>query len=125
MPMLALAAPPPIVAPAPPARILVFGDEFRFTTSRRAVPAGPVLLQLKNIGEDEHDLRVLGPRGAARAETGIVAPGGLGRFRVRLSRGRYTVLCTVADHAARGMRGALVVTPRPRRDARRPGGERR
>lgn len=111
--MLVLAAPPP-VPPAPPARVLTFADEFRFTASRRAVPAGVVLLQLKNIGEDEHDLRLVGPRGAARAETGVVQPDGLGRFRVRLSRGRYTFFCTVSDHAARGMRGALAVTPRRR-----------
>lgn len=111
--MLALAAAPP-VPPAPPARVLAFADEFRFGASRRALPAGPVLLQLKNIGEDEHDLRLIGPRGAARAETGVVEPDGVGRFRVRLPRGRYTFACTVADHAARGMVGTLVVTPRRR-----------
>ena len=119
MPMLALAAPPPIVAPAPPARMLVFADEFRYGASRRVVPAGrPLLLQLKNIGEDDHDLRIVGPRGGVRARTGIVAPGGLGRIRVRLPRGRFTYFCTVADHAALGMRGSLLVK-RPARRGRR------
>lgn len=111
MPMLALAAPPPVV-PAPPARVLTFADEFRFSTSRRAVPAGVLRLQLKNIGEDEHDLRLVGPRGTARAETGVVDPGELGGFRVRLAKGRYTFYCTVADHAERGMAGTLLVTKR-------------
>jgi hypothetical protein len=111
--MLALAAAPP-VPPAPPARVLTFADEFRFGTSRRVVPAGPVLLQLKNIGEDEHDLRLVGPRGAARAETGEVEPDGVGRFRVRLAKGRYTFYCTVADHDVRGMTGTLIVKPRRR-----------
>ncbi len=109
MPMLALAAPPPVV-PAPPARVLTFADEFRFSTSRRAVPAGVLRLQLKNIGED--DLRLVGPRGTARAETGVVDPGELGGFRVRLAKGRYTFYCTVADHAERGMAGTLLVTKR-------------
>ncbi len=116
--MIALAVPPPIVAPAPPARVLTFADEFRFTASRRSIPAGRLLLQVKNIGEDDHDLRILGPRGTPRGETGVVGPGDLGRISVRLPRGRYTYLCTVADHAARGMTGVLVVTRKARRGAK-------
>ena len=68
------------------------------------MPAGPLRLQLRNIGEDEHDLRILGPRGAPRAETGVVQPDEVGQLRVRLPRGRYTLVCTVADHAESGMR---------------------
>jgi uncharacterized cupredoxin-like copper-binding protein len=94
--------------------VLAFADEFRFTGARRSVPAGQVLLQLKNIGEDEHDLRIAGPRGTARAETGVVAPGDLGRLKVRLSRGRYTYFCSVSDHAERGMVGILIVKKRAR-----------
>jgi uncharacterized cupredoxin-like copper-binding protein len=94
--------------------VLAVAREFRFGLSRASVPAGPLRLQLRNIGEDEHDLRVVGPHGAARAETGIVLPGRVGQLRVRLPRGRYTLICTVADHAARGMTTALVVRPRAR-----------
>jgi hypothetical protein len=108
--MLPLAAPPPpLVAPAAPARVLAFADEFRFSSSRGAVPAGRLRLQLKNIGEDDHDLRIVGPRGTPRAATGVVRPGRVGQIRVRLPRGRYTLICTVADHEERGMRGTLVV----------------
>jgi hypothetical protein len=95
--------------------MLVFADEFRFSASRRALPAGVLRLQLKNIGEDDHDLRILGPRGGRRAETGIVEPDGLGEIRTRLGRGRYTFFCTVADHAASGMRFTVNVTRRPPR----------
>ncbi len=116
--MIATAVPPPIVAPAPPARVLTFADEFRFTASRRTIPAGPLLMQVKNIGEDDHDLRVLGPGGALRAATGVIGPGDLGRIRVRLPRGRYTYFCSVADHAARGMTGTLVVRRAVRRGRR-------
>lgn len=110
--MLALAAHPP--PPPPPARVLAFASEFRFTVSRRSVPAGPLRLQLRNIGEDDHDLRIVGPRGAVRADTGTVRPGRVGEIRTRLSRGRYTLVCTVGDHAEHGMRATLVVTPTPR-----------
>ena len=47
--MLALAAAPP-VPPAPPARVLAFADEFRFGASRRAVPAGPDLVDVPLAG---------------------------------------------------------------------------
>jgi hypothetical protein len=95
--------------------VLVFADEFRFSPSRRSVPAGPLRLQLKNIGEDDHDLRIIGPRGAVRADTGRVRPGRLVEIRTRLSRGRYTLICTIGDHAAvHGMTATLIVTRRPR-----------
>ncbi len=109
--LVPVAIPPHAVAP-PPARVLVFADEFFFNASRRALPAGRLRLQLKNIGEDDHDFRIIGPRGTPRAETGIVKPGRLGEIRTTLARGRYTYLCTVADHAARGMRGSFTVTRR-------------
>jgi hypothetical protein len=120
MAMLAMDVPPPQTAPAPPARMLAFADEFRFDTSRDVVPAGRLILQVKNIGEDDHDFRILGPRGTARAETGVVAPGELGQIRIRLPVGRYRYLCTVADHDERGMQGTLTVKAvkkkkRPRR----------
>jgi len=109
--VFALAATPPL-APAPPARALVFADEFFFNLSRLSMPAGRLALQLKNNGEDDHDFRIVGPRGAARAETGVVRPDGLGTIRTTLARGRYTYLCTIADHADRGMRGSFIVTKR-------------
>lgn len=109
--MFALAATPML---APPARILVFADEFRFNLSRATLPAGRIRLQLKNIGEDDHDFRILGPKGGLRAETGIVGPDGLGEITTRLARGRYSYLCTVADHSTRGMRGSFTVTARKR-----------
>lgn len=112
--MFALAATPPLAPVAAPARVLGFADEFRFNLSRVKLPAGRVLLQLKNIGEDDHDLRIIGPNGAPRAETGRVEPDELGQIRITLPRGRYTYVCTVSDHDERGMTGRLVVTARTR-----------
>ena len=119
MAMLAMDVPPPQTAPAPPARLLAFADEFRFSTSRDAVPAGLLILQVKNIGEDDHDLRIKGPNGVARAETGVVRPGDLGQIRIRLPQGRYTYVCTVADHAEKGMAGTLIVRAVKRKRPRR------
>jgi hypothetical protein len=104
----------PLAASPPPARVLAFATEFRFGASRGVVPAGDLILQLKNIGQDDHDLVLYGPHGARRAATGVVHPKGLGTIRIRLPRGRYTFRCSVADHASRGMRGVLVAAPRRR-----------
>ncbi len=101
----------PLAAP-PPARMLVFADEFRFSLSRTTLPAGKLVLQLKNIGEDDHDFRIVGPRGTVRAETGTVRPDRLGTLRTTLARGRYTYVCTIADHRDRGMRGSFTVVRR-------------
>jgi plastocyanin len=114
MTMFALAATPPLAPVAAPARVLGFADEFHFNLSRASIPAGRVLLQLKNIGEDDHDLRIIGPNGVARAETGKVKPDKLGQIRITLPRGHYTYVCTVADHDERGMKGRLTVTARAR-----------
>ncbi|MDX6597533.1 MAG: hypothetical protein QOE87_1420 [Gaiellales bacterium] len=71
-----------------------------------------LVAQLKNIGQDDHDLAVRDPRGKIVASTGVVGHGALGRLRVRLRPGRYVLVCTLADHEARGMRTVLVVGAR-------------
>ncbi len=97
----------------PPARALVFANEYRLTVSRESVPAGRVVIQLRNIGEDDHDLVVRRPGGPALGTTGIVRPGRLGQLSVRLTPGRYVLFCSVADHEQRGMRRVLVAKRKP------------
>jgi hypothetical protein len=93
----------------PPARLLAFASEFHIGASRRSVPAGVLVAQLKNIGQDDHDLAVRNARGRIIASTGVVRHGALGQLRVRLQPGRYVLVCTLADHEALGMRTVLVV----------------
>ncbi|MCU0306700.1 MAG: hypothetical protein MUE51_02855 [Thermoleophilia bacterium] len=92
--------------------MLVFAREHRLAPSRRTVPAGRLIAQLRNIGEDDHDLVVRDAAGRVRATTGVVRPGGLGRLTVRLAAGRYDLVCTVGGHEALGMRVAIRVTRR-------------
>jgi hypothetical protein len=96
-----------------PARALVFAKEYRLTASRETVPAGRVVMQLRNIGEDDHDLVVRRLGGAILATTGIVGPGRLGQLTVRLTPGRYVLFCSVADHEQRGMRRVLQAKRKP------------
>ena len=102
-------------ASPPPARLLAFASEFHIGASRETAPAGVLVAQLKNNGQDDHDLAVRNARGRIIASTGVVRHGALGRLRVRLRPGRYVLVCTLADHEARGMRSVLVV--RARREA--------
>jgi hypothetical protein len=92
--------------------MLAFATEYRLGTSRAKAPAGVLVAQLQNNGQDDHDLAVRNAQGRIIARTAIVHHGGLGQLRVRLRPGRYQLVCTLADHEARGMRATLVVRAR-------------
>jgi hypothetical protein len=109
---LVLVSTPHQSASPPPARLLAFASEFHLGASRSSAPAGVLVAELKNNGEDDHDLAVRNPRGRIIASTGVVRHGALGRLRVRLRPGRYVLVCTLADHEALGMRAVLVVRAR-------------
>lgn len=84
--------------------------EFAIAVYRPRVHRGKVKLNVRNLGEDVHDLVV---RRAGRRVGGlatIVKPGGVATLRLTLrTTGAYTLICTVADHQARGMRATLRV----------------
>jgi hypothetical protein len=101
-----------VLTPPPPAHVLVFATEFHFNVSRRRVPAGVVVLQVVDIGQDDHDLAVRDASGRELARTGVVHAAGRAQLRLRLRPGVYHLFCTVADHAARGMDAVLVVRRR-------------
>jgi nitrite reductase (NO-forming) len=103
-------ASPPVSKSSEPAYVLVSAREFRFTPSRRELPAGRVVVQLRNIGEDAHDLVIVDRAGRTIARVPRTQPGDVGERSVRLAPGRYRLVCTVADHAKRGMRSRISAT---------------
>ena len=107
--MIALAPPPALVAAAP-SRLLVEATEFRFALSRTTVKAGPAIIQLAIRGEDPHDLRVVA-RGKARAAAVVpeTPPGAVAEWRGKLTRGKWTLYCSLDGHKAAGMRATLTV----------------
>jgi plastocyanin len=93
-----------------PAYVQVIAKEFTFTLSRPEVPAGEVVVQLVNRGEDAHNLHVLRP--ADGAEPGALPntpAGALANLRVTLGPGSYTLFCSLPEHEAKGMRATLLV----------------
>ncbi len=89
--------------------MLVNADEFLLNGSRRAGPSGRWRIQLRNNGEDLHDLGIRRADGRVIARMGIVDANGLGSVKVRLRPGTYRLFCGVADHEALGMWWQLIV----------------
>lgn len=95
----------------PPATVTsrVDAREFSFTLSRRSAPAGTkVRFVVRNRGKVAHRFRV----GAKR--TKLLRPGQAQAVAVTFPKtGGVRFLCTVAGHAAKGMRGRFAVTAPP------------
>ncbi len=98
----------PQAAPSP-ARLGVSAREFHLVLSRASVKAGVVVIQLQNDGEDVHDLRVRRIGGQHLFRFPLTDPGKRSEVAMRLRPGRYTLWCSVANHAQLGMRAVLRV----------------
>jgi plastocyanin len=104
-----------IAAPAQPApsRVLVEATEFRFTLSRTTVKPGPAIVQLAIRGEDPHDLRLVrtGKARGARKPGAVpeTLPGAVAEWRGTLTKGKWTLYCSLPGHKQAGMRATLTV----------------
>jgi plastocyanin len=98
----------------PPARMLVYAQEWSLWPSRTSVPAGRVTVQLWNRGEDSHDLRIqrLGAGGSLTGPAqgvAITRSGGVSHSTWKLKPGRYELYCSLPGHLQNGMHTTLVV----------------
>ena len=71
---------------------------------------GWAIVELANYGEDPHDLRLRRIGGTVTRSISVVEAGDQRSLRAKLLPGRYRLWCSLADHAARGMRATLVVS---------------
>jgi plastocyanin len=89
--------------------------EFRISPYRRTVPPGVVRFNVRNYGEDVHDLVVVSPKGKKLGTTGEIRSGEQSILRLKLkSQGTYRLICTQADHGARGMKSRISVRAKRR-----------
>jgi hypothetical protein len=95
-----------------PTRVQVTSTEFRLTMSRVVVPGGRVRIELVNLGEDPHDLKLRRIGGKYTYTIPETHPGERSTKTLRLIRGRYRVWCAIAGHRDWGMRATLRVVPR-------------
>ena len=92
----------------PPTAVGVGEREWRIALYRSQVPVGRVRLNVRNFGEDGHDLAVRNRRGKLLGALPEIEPASTGRLTVRLRRpGRYTVFCSLEGHEELGMRAVL------------------
>jgi hypothetical protein len=99
-------------APDPPLAMFVSvgAKEFSLTLSRPLVGRGSVRVELRNNGEDPHNL-VVSPEGTHTplASFSTLDPGTYERRSVTLDPGRYQLWCSLEGHEAKGMSVALTV----------------
>jgi uncharacterized cupredoxin-like copper-binding protein len=117
---LAAALPAGVVATAAaapaPAHLLVYAQEWSLWPSRTSVPAGKVIVQLWNRGQDAHDLRIrrLDARGQMVGpvldEVRITLSGRVSQATWHLTAGRYELYCSMPGHLKMGMHARLTVT---------------
>ena len=102
--------PPGPGTPAPPRSVSVAAREFSLTLSRPLVGAGSVLVELRNSGEDPHNL-VVSPEGThdPLASFSEIDPGTYERRSVTLAPGRYQLWCSLEFHEGLGMSTTLRV----------------
>lgn len=100
-----------IAAAPPPARVQVVAQEFRYSLSRQTIKAGWAVIELRNAGEDAHDLRLRRVGGTHVYVWPVSQPGTVVDRTVKLLPGRYRLYCGVANHRTLGMLATLVVRP--------------
>ena len=96
-------------APPPPARVQVTAQEFRYTLSRPSIKAGWAIVELRNGGQDAHDLRMRRVGGKRVYAWPNVQPGDVLDETFKLLPGTYALWCSVANHRKLGMTATLVV----------------
>ena len=92
---------------SPVSDITVNASEFSFSPSTIVVRAGENLtITLKNTGKMPHDLSI----SDLKVKTKVLQPGQSETITVKPAKaGMYEIICTVPGHAAKGMRGLLMV----------------
>jgi plastocyanin len=102
----------PASATVAPARVQLSAQEFSYALSRRSVVAGPAIVELYNLGEDPHDLRMQRMGGGRLWKTPLIFPGKYYDLNATLVPGRYRLWCSVANHRQLGMTAVLTVVRR-------------
>lgn len=98
-----------VAPPPPPARVQVVAQEFRFSLSRTVIKHGLAVIELRNIGEDAHDLRLRRVGGTRVYLWPVAQPGQTIDKELKLLPGTYRLTCGVANHARLGMVATLHV----------------
>jgi plastocyanin len=102
-------APGEVEPPSVP-HVQVSAVEYSYTLSRTSVPAGKVILQFVNDGQDEHNLQISEGEEGPLAGSFVDTPSkGVGQLQLEMRSGNYTLFCSLHGHEAKGMKATLTV----------------
>ena len=90
-------------------RVQVTAIEYSLTLSRPSVPAGKVILEFVNRGQDEHNLNALGEQGELAGSFANEPASAVKDQAVILRAGSYTLFCSLPEHEQKGMKATLLV----------------
>jgi plastocyanin len=97
----------------PPGRLLATAREIDSThlqlqLSRPSLAAGPAIVEQYNAGSDPHNL-ILEKGGQVAFAYPTLDPGGDQKQTVTLTKGTWTLYCSLLDHRSLGMQATLTV----------------
>ncbi|HEX4484288.1 MAG TPA: plastocyanin/azurin family copper-binding protein [Solirubrobacteraceae bacterium] len=115
-----IAAPPEAEQPAPESpepepeppsipHVQVNAVEYSFSLSRTSVPAGKVVLEFRNDGQDPHNLNIEPSEGPSEEPVGNTPSQGVDDVNLEMHPGSYTLFCSLPTHEAKGMKATLTV----------------
>jgi len=85
--------------------VKVTSKEFKFVLSAKSAKRGIVIFKVTNAGALQHDFQIKGRK------TPLLSHGKSATLRISfLRKGSYPYKCTVAGHAAAGMKGVFTIT---------------
>ena len=90
-----------------PQKVAVAASEYKYVLSKRTVKkGGKVVFTISNKGTEVHDFKVIGKIPKSR----FIAGGQKTTLTLTfLKAGRYQYVCTIGEHAIKGMQGTLIV----------------
>ena len=102
-----------MLADMPPTPVGVGEREWRISLYRTRVPTGRIKFNVRNFGEDGHDLAVRTRDGRVLGVLPELKPSRSGTLTLRLRKpGRYRLFCSLDGHEALGMHAVLRVKRR-------------
>ena len=105
--------PPPVPPPPKPlARLQVVAREWSVVPSKLTVPAGRVVVELDNLGQDPHDLRIERANDPAAGFDFTLARAGTRETQsLQLGAGTWKLYCALPGHEALGMSALITIGP--------------
>jgi plastocyanin len=89
--------------------VQVSAVEYAFTLSRTTVPAGKVIFQFVNDGQDEHNLQIAPPEGPLVGSFADMPAKGISDLQLEMQAGQYKLFCSLPTHEQEGMKATLSV----------------